>query len=66
MPVSDSDRDDRLLRGIVVPVWERIKTMAGRLRPIQDGRVTTYLQFIVGTVLVLLAFLFFAGMGTPP
>jgi formate hydrogenlyase subunit 3/multisubunit Na+/H+ antiporter MnhD subunit len=62
-PAGDSATDDRVLRGIAAPVWDRLRTLANELRPMQHGRVTTYLQFIIGTVLLLLGFLFVAGMG---
>lgn len=62
----DFDRDDWVLRGMAGPVWETVRRLANELRPMQRGRVTTYLQFIIGTVLALLGFLFFAGMGTSP
>lgn len=65
-PGVDFDRDDRVLRGMAVPVWEAVRGLANELRPMQRGRVTRYLQFIIGTVLALLGFLFFAGMGTSP
>jgi hydrogenase-4 component B len=49
--------DDRVLGGLVIPFWHRIESLAGRLRPLQQGRVTTYLQYIIWTVLLLLGFL---------
>jgi len=55
--------EDRVLVTIAVPVWERLRRLATELRPLQQGRVTTYLQYIIGTVLLLLGFLFFAGVG---
>ena len=56
-------REDRVLRGIATPVWQRLRRLAAELRPLQQGRVTTYLQYIIATVLLLLGFLFFAGAG---
>ena len=56
-------REDRVLATIAGPVWERVRRLATELRPLQQGRVTTYLQYIIGTVLLLLGFLFFAGSG---
>jgi hypothetical protein len=35
-----------------------VRTAAAALRPLQQGRVTTYLQYIVVTLLVLLCLLF--------
>jgi len=53
--------DDRVLRGMVIPLWHRIESLAARLRPLQQGRVTAYLQYMVWTVLVLLGFLFLSA-----
>jgi hydrogenase-4 component B len=50
--------DDRVLARIVGPVWTRIRAAAVALRPIQQGRVTTYLQYIIFTLLILLLVLF--------
>jgi VIT1/CCC1 family predicted Fe2+/Mn2+ transporter len=61
---ANERREDRVLRTIAVPVWERLRRLATELRPLQQGRVTTYLQYIIGTVLLLLGFLFFAGSGS--
>jgi hypothetical protein len=50
--------EDRVLSRVVGPVWARVRTAAAALRPLQQGRVTTYLQYIVFTLLVLLCVLF--------
>ena len=60
------DRDDLVLRGIAAPAWERIRRLGAELRLIQQGRVTTYLQYIIGTVVLLLSYLFFAGKTSTP
>jgi hydrogenase-4 component B len=60
---ANERREDRVLLTIAVPVWQRLRRLATELRPLQQGRVTTYLQYIIGTVLLLLGFLFFAGAG---
>lgn len=56
--------EDRVLVTIAVPLWERLRRLATELRPLQQGRVTTYLRYIIGTVLLLLGFLFFSGAGS--
>ena len=37
--------------------------MAGALRPLQQGKVTTYLQYMIWTLLLLLGFLLAASAG---
>ena len=49
---------DRVLDGLVRPLWQRARTLAWAFRPLQQGPVIRYLQFIVLTVLLLLAALF--------
>ncbi len=63
---ADGRREDRVLRGFAVPGWQYLTRVALKLRPLQQGRVTTYLQYIIGTVLLLLGFLFFAGLTASP
>jgi hydrogenase-4 component B len=53
-----TDAEDRVVRRVVGPAWGRLKRAAAALRPLQQGRVTTYLQYIVVTVLLLLLVLF--------
>jgi formate hydrogenlyase subunit 3/multisubunit Na+/H+ antiporter MnhD subunit len=48
---------DPIQQHLVQPVWERIQHSAAVARPLQRGRVTTYLQFIVVTVVLLLGLL---------
>ena len=55
-----TDPEDRIERR-VRPAWERLKAAATALRPLQQGRVTTYLQYIVWTLLLLLLALFASG-----
>lgn len=62
-PGADRRREDRVLRSVAVPTWQYLTRAALALRPLQQGKVTTYLQYIIGTVLLLLGFLFFAGLG---
>jgi len=53
-----TDPEDRMESRVVRPAWDRLKAVATALRPLQQGRVTTYLQYIVWTVLLLLLALF--------
>jgi len=74
MPLSGSrgrlriaDRDgtspgDRGTRG-VARLWGRLQALALTVRPLQRGRVTTYLQYIIWTVLLLLGYLLVAATG---
>ena len=50
--------EDRVLGRVVGPAWARVRIAATALRPLQQGRVTTYLQYIVFTLIVLLVVLF--------
>ena len=49
---------DKVLDGLVRPLWQRARNVAAGFRPLQQGPVTRYLQYIVLTVLLLLAALF--------
>jgi hydrogenase-4 component B len=60
-----TDAEDRMLAGVVGPAWARVRTAAAVLRALQQGRVTTYLQYIVFTLVVLL-FVLFASVGRRP
>jgi len=53
-----TDPEDRVVNRVVGPAWARVKAAAATLRPLQQGRVTTYLQYIVVTVVILLLVLF--------
>jgi hydrogenase-4 component B len=66
VPDAGPAREDRVLHGFAVPAWERIRRLAAELRPLQQGRVTTYLRYIIGTVLLLLGFLYFSGKSATP
>jgi len=57
-----TDPEDRVLSRVVGPAWARLRAAATVLRPLQQGRVTTYLQYIVLT-LVLLLIVLFASVG---
>ena len=49
---------DRVLGTLVLPLWKRVRHAAESLRPLQEGRITRYLQYMVLTVLLLLGALF--------
>jgi formate hydrogenlyase subunit 3/multisubunit Na+/H+ antiporter MnhD subunit len=49
---------DRVLTGLIRPLWRRTRVVAAAFRPLQQGPVTRYLQYVVVTVLLLLAALF--------
>jgi hydrogenase-4 component B len=49
---------DPVLDGLVRPLWQRARRVAAGFRPLQQGPVTRYLQYIVLTVLLLLGALF--------
>jgi len=57
---------DRILRDFARPLWNGIQALALSVRPLQQGRITTYLQYMIWTVLLLLGFLFFFSMGSRP
>jgi hydrogenase-4 component B len=52
-----TDAADRVLSRVILPAWARVRDVAARLRPLQQGRVTTYLQYMVLTLLLLLCVL---------
>ena len=58
-----SSPSDRIMRGVALPLWKKVQTLALSVRSLQRGRVTTYLQYMIWTVLMLLGFLIFASMG---
>jgi len=49
---------DIVLDGLVRPLWQKAKSVAAGFRPLQQGPVTRYLQYIVLTVVLLLGALF--------
>jgi hydrogenase-4 component B len=57
---------DRGSWGVARPVWNRIQSLALAVRPLQQGRVTTYLQYMIWTLLLLLGFLMFWSPGGSP
>ncbi len=58
--------DDRVLRRFAMPFWHRVRAAALALRPLQQGRITRYLQYIVWVLLALLAYLSLAPHGGGP
>ncbi len=56
---------DKVLDGLVRPLWQRARHVAAGFRPLQQGPVTRYLQYIVLTVLALLAALFVSIVRRP-
>jgi hydrogenase-4 component B len=56
---------DKVLDGLVRPLWQRARNLAAGFRPLQQGPVTRYLQYIVLTVLLLLGALFAAIVRRP-
>ena len=59
--VFHSETFDLVLDRVVAPVWTAIQRAAIRLRGLQQGRLRTYLLYVVGTVAVLLAYLVASG-----
>jgi hydrogenase-4 component B len=53
--------EDRVLTRVLHPVWIRLRSVAAALRTLQQGRVTTYLQYIVFTLVLLLGVLFLSA-----
>ncbi|HYK82085.1 MAG TPA: proton-conducting transporter membrane subunit [Gemmatimonadales bacterium] len=48
---------DLVLEGVVLPAWREVWRAAETIRPVQHGRLHTYLLYIVGVLLVLLLYL---------
>lgn len=48
---------DAVLERVVLPAWVLVRRAAEALRPLQQGRLHTYLLYIVGVLLVLLFYL---------
>jgi len=56
---------DRVLRDVIQPLWDKVQGLAVAVRPLHQGRVTTYLQYMIWTVLLLLGFLLIASTVVP-
>lgn len=52
---------DPMLEGAVRPVWHRLQHLADALRPIQRGRLSSYLLYMVAALMTLLLYLLFGG-----
>ena len=52
---------DPMLDRVVRPSWRRVERLAERLRPIQRGRLASYLLYVVAALLTLLLYLLFGG-----
>jgi formate hydrogenlyase subunit 3/multisubunit Na+/H+ antiporter MnhD subunit len=52
---------DLVLERLVLPAWRRLSGVAEVIRPVQHGRLHTYLLYIVGVVLALLLYLWVGG-----
>ena len=52
---------DPVLDRIMVPVWHGIESAARRIRPLQRGRLSQYLLYIVAALVVALGYLMLAG-----
>src|SRR6266568_966806 len=48
---------DLVLEGAVLPLWRQVWRVAEAIRPVQQGRLHTYLLYIVGVLLALLLYL---------
>jgi hydrogenase-4 component B len=60
-----TDTGDLVLTRVAAPLWERVRAAAEMLRPLQQGRITRYLQYIVLTLVLLLGALFAAIVRRP-
>ncbi len=52
---------DPVLDGLVVPVWRGVARAASRLRPVQRGRLSRYLLYMVAALVAVLAYLIVSG-----
>ncbi len=57
---------DRVLSGLAIPVWNRVRTLALRLRPLQQGNITAYVRYIIWALLLLLGYLALTGRAGMP
>jgi len=48
---------DLVLEGVVLPAWRQVWRIADAIRPVQQGRLHTYLLYIIGVLLALLLYL---------
>jgi hypothetical protein len=52
---------DLVLDRLAVPLWHAVQRSALRLRPMQQGRLSLYLIYVMAALLVLLAYVAVAG-----
>jgi hypothetical protein len=52
---------DPVLVTLLRPAWWRVRSLAHRIRPIQRGRLSVYLMYIVLTLVALLLYLLVEG-----
>jgi hydrogenase-4 component B len=57
---------DLVLDRLVLPLWERLRRGAFRARPIQHGRLGSYLLYLLGALLLLLLYLAVRVEGVGP
>ncbi|HEU4997268.1 MAG TPA: proton-conducting transporter membrane subunit [Gemmatimonadaceae bacterium] len=63
--VFHSEPVDLVLDRAVSPWWNVIVRLALRLRPLQQGRLSRYLVYVIGTVVALLTYLVVRAGGVP-
>ncbi len=52
---------DPMLVGVVVPVWHGVERAARRIRPLQRGRLSLYLLYVVAALVAVLGYLMLVG-----
>lgn len=57
---------DRVFHNLMRPLWNRLQAVALALRPLQQGRLRTYLSFMIWTLILLLGFLYFSSSAGRP
>ena len=62
----ESHPRELVLDDVALPFWSLVRGFAGRLRPIQQGRLWVYLVYLMATLLVLLLYLATSGGGSSP
>jgi formate hydrogenlyase subunit 3/multisubunit Na+/H+ antiporter MnhD subunit len=56
---------DPVLDGMIRPAWERARSIASRLRPMQRVRPGSHVLYVVAALLALLLYLYFGGAPAP-
>lgn len=52
---------DPVLDRVALPVWHVLRTAGGQLRPLQQGRLSLYLLYVVAALLAMLCYLWLVG-----